>query len=159
MLRSVRGLLNGRRRQLVAALLPLVVALAATVLVPAVTAATAAPRPTITLASATLSQKPTGGTVSLRLRICASIGPRAVVLVTERRTIGTRRVAVNSFVDPLGVDQVGVGSYTCFSWEESWLSPRRLSGRGTYSAVVRVRDGYGLLSLPASVSWDRGGSP
>jgi len=95
----------------------------------------------------------------MALQFCASIGPRAVLLVSEVRKVGRSVRARKNWVEPLGVDVVGVGAYECTrGWRESWLvQPRSLFvGPGVYTVTIRVRDGFGTVSAPASFSLQAG---
>lgn len=91
------------------------------------------------------------GSARLVVRMCLSVGPRAVILTRETRKVGARTKAVATTIDPLGVDLTQVYPYECVErYSMSWLVQSRfLVGGGTYSLNVRVRDGHGRMSKPA----------
>lgn len=99
------------------------------------------------------------GSVSLRLRVCASIGPRAVIVVQESRRVGGVTKARDRWSDPLGVDLDQVQPYECVSgYRLAWAARSRLFvGPGIYNATIRVRDGYGKVSAPVSLTLRPGG--
>ena len=115
-----------------------------------------APLPTISLTGLTVKRTPVSdrlaGTVDLRVRLCVSIGPRAQIIWKESRRTGSTVKAQGTTVDPLGVDLTKISPYACVSnYQISWaVQARFMVGRGTYAVSVRVRDGYGRLSEPAS---------
>jgi hypothetical protein len=119
-------------------------------------------RPTLTITSVKVTRTTTApgyaGTVDLRVRLCASIGPRAVLLTRQWRAVGRVKKASANDIDPLGVDLTKVYPYSCTSdYQMSWIVPTRLLvGGGTYYVSVRVRDGYGRLSAPASFTLRQG---
>jgi hypothetical protein len=134
----------------------LVAFLLAVVLLAAAVGDAASPGPKLFLTSVSVRENVT---VDLRLRFCASIGPKAVLVVNEVRKVGRSVRTRKSWVEPLGVDAVDVGPYDCVTgWRESWLvQPRSLfSGPGVYSVTIRVRDGFGRVSAPASFSLQAG---
>jgi hypothetical protein len=119
--------------------------------------------PTLELTSAAVKRtKPNGrfaGSVTLHVRMCLSVGPRAQLIVTETRRLGAAVKARATWTDPLGVDLVKVYPYDCVSgYMLSWVLGTRFSvGPGTYTVTVRLRDGYGRLTAPVLVSLRPGG--
>jgi hypothetical protein len=122
----------------------------------------AAGGPSISLSRVTIERtKPDGGyagTVDLKFRLCAIIGPRAVILVREARVLGGVTKASYNWLDPLGVDLDRVYPYACEpNYQASWIVKTRLiRGPGTYTVSIRVRDGYGRVSAPISFSLKAG---
>jgi len=92
--------------------------------------------------------------VDLKVRLCVSVGPRAIFSVRERRSDGGKTKAGYRWVDPLGVDLTRVYPRECVSnYIIGWAIKTQLIARpGTYSVVIRVRDGYGKWSEPVSFS-------
>ena len=121
-------------------------------------AAAAEPLPTITLTSLTIKRSEArdgfAGTVSIRFRMCLNAGPRAAIITRETRKVGATTKARRTSLEPLGVDLDDVYAYDCAANQSvAWAVPSRLFlGGGTYSADVRVRDGYGRLSAPVLFS-------
>jgi hypothetical protein len=92
-------------------------------------------------------------TVDVHVRLCESLGLRSIILVTERRSLDGVVKATARWTDPTGVDLTSVYPYACVAgYEIAWAPKPHLAGRGTYVATVRVRDGYGKWSTPASFS-------
>jgi hypothetical protein len=84
----------------------------------------------------------TAHTVDLRLRICFSSGPRALIAVDERRTVGGVVQAARHWV-PQGVEPTQIHPFSCrANWRLNWLLERGLRGPGTYTATIRIRDAY-----------------
>jgi hypothetical protein len=114
--------------------------------------------PRLTLASVTVKRTaPKGGyagSVSVRVRWCASVGPGAALVVQESRRVGSVTKARDRWTDPLGVDLDRVQPYDCVSgYLLSWAVKSRLfAGPGVYGVAIRVRDGLGKLSAPLSLS-------
>jgi hypothetical protein len=99
--------------------------------------------PTVQILRATLDRNV--HTVDLRVRICFSAGPRAQVAITEHRTFHGRH-ATHRWA-PRGEDPTRVSPFTCRTgWRLNWLLEPRLRGPGTYTATIRVRDGFGRWS-------------
>lgn len=94
------------------------------------------------------------GRALIRVRFCAEIGPRAVLLIRETRKVGGSTKASGSSVEPLGVDLVRVLPYRCFrNYAVAWLvRAKLLVGGGTYAVTVRLRDGHGRLTRPIGFS-------
>jgi hypothetical protein len=93
------------------------------------------------------------GTVDLHVRLCLSNGPLALLSVTERRAVRGVQKATSTWSDPTGVDLTRVYAYACASaYQIAWALKPRLVGPGTYTATIRVRDGYGTWSRPISFS-------
>ncbi len=88
------------------------------------------------------------GKATIRVRFCAEIGPRAVLLIRETRKRAGATMASARSVEPLGVDLTGVVPYQCVrGFVVAWLIPARLVvGGGTYSVTVRLQDGRGRLT-------------
>jgi hypothetical protein len=120
----------------------------------AVSASAAEPLSTVTLTSLTVKRAAVhdgfAGTVSLRFRLCLSVGPRAALITRETRKVAGVTKAQATSLDPLGVDLTRVYPYDCANnYESSWIVPARLLvGGGTYSVNLRARDGYGRMSAP-----------
>ena len=110
--------------------------------------------PTLTMQSLTIKrEKPRdgfAGTVSLRVRICLSVGPKAQLVTAEARTAGSAVKAKGTSIEPLGVDLTKISAFACTSnYLISWaVRSRFLVGGGTYAATIRLRDGYGRVSAP-----------
>lgn len=114
-----------------------------------VSAATAAPQPSVRIVRATVDRA--AHTVDLRLRICFSAGPRAQIEITERRQ--SRGGAATRRWVPRGEEPAGVSPFACRSgWRLNWLVEPRLRGPGTYGATIRVRDAYGRWSTAVAFS-------
>jgi hypothetical protein len=91
-------------------------------------------------------------TVDLRLRICFSSGPRALIAVNERRALRGVVKASRSW-SPRGVEPARVFPFSCRAgWRLNWLLEPRLRGPGTYQATIRVRDAYGRWTTPIAFS-------
>ena len=87
--------------------------------------------------------------VELHVRLCLSVGPRAAITTREVRRVGSAVRSRGVRVDPLGVDLEKIKPYRCSRLEIGWLVESRfVVGGGTYTARLRVRDGYGRLSAP-----------
>jgi hypothetical protein len=114
----------------------------------------AAQLPRLSVQSATVTKTVRGGTVSVKMRLCASIGPKAVLTLRETRTVRGRVLAQARQVEPLGVDLDRIYPYSCANrYQSSWIvQPRLIRAPGTYRVVIRLRDGYGRLSTPIAVS-------
>ena len=86
----------------------------------------------------------------VKFRLCISVGPRAVLLTRETRSIGGVVKATATSLDPLGVDLDHVYPYDCVNnYGSSWIvQSRLLVGGGTYAVSIRARDGYGRMSSP-----------
>jgi len=107
--------------------------------------------PTVSIASVTYRRA--AGTVDLRVRLCLSNGPGAVISIGEQRRLHGVRMASDHSVDPTGVDLTRVYPYSCVAgYQIAWALKPRLVGPGTYTATVRVRDGYGTWSAAVSFS-------
>ena len=123
-----------------------------------VAAAPAAAAPKLELTSVTVKRTPPdggfAGVVTIRVRLCLSVGPRAQLITTETRRVGSVTKAHGQQVEPLGVDLDKVSPYACVSnYMASWaLQTRFAIGGGTYSVTIRARDGYGKLSAPIAFS-------
>jgi hypothetical protein len=116
---------------------------------PSLAAATAARSPAISIS--TVIYRRAGRTVDLHVRLCLSNGPGARLSVTERLVVHGVRKASDHWVDPTGVDLTHVYPYACdAAYQIAWVPKRRLSGPGVYTATIRVRDGLGKWSVPAS---------
>jgi hypothetical protein len=89
------------------------------------------------------------GTVDLHVRLCLSNGPGAKLSVIEQRAVHGAPRATARWADPTGVDLKHVYPYGCVSdYQIAWVLEPRLLGPGTYTATIRVRDGYGTWSGP-----------
>jgi hypothetical protein len=87
--------------------------------------------------------------VDLRVRLCLSVGPRAVITTREERRVGSVVKARGITIDELGGDLGKIRPYRCSAYQIGWLPEARfVVGGGTYSARLRVRDGRGRLSAP-----------
>jgi len=107
--------------------------------------------PTIKIASVTYRRA--AGTVDLRVRLCLSNGPGAVISIAEQRRLRGVRVGSGHSIDPTGVDLTRIYPYSCVAvYQIAWVLKPRLVGPGTYTATVRVRDGYGAWSAAVSFS-------
>jgi hypothetical protein len=142
----------------------LVSALAIAFTVPLVaSAAASAKAPTLGLTAVSVQRTAAAGkypaSVRLRLRWCASIGPRAAIVVREFRRAGATTRARAAWAEPLGVDLDRVGPYECVAgYLLAWVVERRLvAGPGAYGASLRIRDGQGRLSKPVSLGFRLGG--
>ncbi len=126
--------------------------------------AAAAEKPSLELRSVTVKRyKPSGtfaGASTVRLRLCLSTGPGAYISVHEKRSVGGKTKASNRWNDPLGVDLTRVYPRECVpNYLISWaVETRLISGPGTYSVSIRVRDGYGVWTSPVSFSVKAGSS-
>jgi hypothetical protein len=99
--------------------------------------------PTVQIMRATLDRN--AHTVDLRVRICYSAGRRAQVTIIERRTFHGRHTTHRWA--PRGEEPTRVSRFTCRTgWRLNWLLEPRLRGPGTYTATIRVRDGFGRWS-------------
>jgi hypothetical protein len=129
---------------------------------PAEAAAAKAPSAVITSVAVKRTAPSDGfaGSVDVRLRLCESVGPGATILVRETRKIGTLTKASERWSDPTGVDLTRIYPYGCVSnYQVSWALKSRFVGPGTYTITIRIRDGYGRLSRPASFSLQPGLPP
>src|SRR5688572_5493115 len=111
--------------------LSLMATLAVSAAVVTIAVAGAPPRPTLSLSSVTVKRTAPSdgwaGTVTVNMRLCASIGPRAQLLTRQWRAAGGRVVARGNYEDPLGVDLDRVYPYECApKYMSSWLVPARL---------------------------------
>jgi hypothetical protein len=99
-----------------------------------------------------------GGSVVMRVRMCANTGPRAALFTTEWRSVGARIVARAEDIDPLGVDLKRVNPYDCNAdYTLGWaVKTRLIHGPGTYHVTVRLRDGYRRLTPPISATFHSG---
>ena len=89
--------------------------------------------------------------------ICESVGPGATLLVRETRKVGTLTTASKRWSDPTVVDLTRIYPYRCVSnYQVLWALKSRFVGPGTYIVTIRIRDGYGRLSRPASFSLQPG---
>jgi hypothetical protein len=116
-------------------------------------AATQDRRPEIVLKSLTFKRTAVRGgfaaSIDLRVRLCLSRGPRAVMTTREVRRVGSVVKARGTTIDELGVDLGKIYPYRCSMYQIGWLAESRfVVGGGTYSARLRVRDGRGRLSAP-----------
>jgi hypothetical protein len=94
----------------------------------------------------------TAHTVDLRVRICFSSGPRALLDVQEQRTL-RGIVEATSHWRPRGVEPQRITPFACrANWRINWLLKAGLRGPGTYTARIRVRDAYGRWTSPVMVS-------
>ncbi len=97
-----------------------------------------------------------GSTMDVRMTLCASIGPKAVFLITQTRKVGSVVKARFTMPDPLGVDVAGIQPYQCYTnYRQSWWidsGDKRFVLPGTYIVSLRVKDAYGTLSTPATMS-------
>ena len=92
-------------------------------------------------------------TVDLRLRVCFSPGPRAAISVSERRALRGVAEASSSWTVPRAVEPTHIDPFSCRTgWRVNWLLKPRLTGPGTYTATIRVRDAYGRWTPPTAVS-------
>lgn len=93
------------------------------------------------------------GSVSVIVRLCASVGPKAQIVTRETRTVGGRTVARRRTVEPLGVDLTGPLPYDCANrYQLAWAVPTRLiNAPGTYQATLRLTDALGRVSAPVSL--------
>lgn len=121
------------------------------------TKSTRAPTLVLTRASVTATGLREGyaGKALIRVRFCAEIGPRAVLLMRETRKIGGLTKASDQSVEPLGVDLERVLPYECVQdFEVEWLvRADLLVGGGTYYVSVRLRDGRGRVTRPVGFSF------
>ena len=86
------------------------------------------------------------------MRICFSAGPRSLIRISERRTLNGIEKASHQWI-PRGVEPTRISHYACNKhWRMNWLLKRGLSGPGTYSATIRLRDAYGNWTRRASFS-------
>ena len=148
---------GGKARCTFVALVGLVVLVP--LLLPARAAAANAPSAVISSVAVKHTARAAGfaGAVDARLRMCLSVGPRAVVLVEETRMLGTLTTASERWRDPLGVDLDQVRPYACVDdYRLSWALKSRFVGPGTYAVRIRIRDGYGRLSKAVSFSLQPG---
>jgi len=104
--------------------------------------AAATPRPpSLEIGKATVDR--VAHTVDLRLRICFSSGPRALIAVSERRTLRGVEKASSHWI-PRGVEPTRIYPFSCRTgWRLNWLLEPHLNGPGTYEVTIRVRDAYG----------------
>ena len=110
-------------------------------------------RPAIDLESVTFKRTAVRGgfaaSIDLRVRLCLSRGPRAVITTREVRRVGSVVKARGFTIDELGVDLEKIYAYRCSKYQIGWLVEARfVVGGGTYTARLRVRDGHGRLSAP-----------
>ena len=85
----------------------------------------------------------------LRVRLCLSVGPGAVITTHESRRVGSVVKARGTTIDELGGDLGKIRPYRCSNYQIGWLVEARfVLGGGIYSARLRVRDGRGRLSAP-----------
>jgi len=97
--------------------------------------------PSIRILKATVDRA--ANTVDVRLRICFSSGPRALIEVSERRTVRGVEKASNHWI-PRAVEPTRIYPFSCHAgWRMNWLLKPDLRGPGTYAATIRVRDAYG----------------
>jgi hypothetical protein len=129
----------------------LLAATAAMVVLAAGSAAAATRQPpSLTIARITVDRS--AHTADVRLRICFSSGPRALLQVREQRTVGDV-VKASSRWSPRGVEPNRIFPFGCRgNWRVNWLMKPALRGPGTYTADIRVRDGYGRWALPVRFS-------
>lgn len=131
------------RRRLAAGLL-------GAVLLPGLAAAGTPRPPSLQIVKATVDRA--AHTVDLRLRICFSAGPRALIAVTERRSLHGVEKASNHWV-PRAVEPTRIYPFSCNDhWRVNWLLKPRLSGPGTYTVSLRVRDAYGRWTPGVTLS-------
>jgi hypothetical protein len=119
--------------------------LAAGVLVGLLAAATAVagtPRlPSLQITKATVDRA--ARTVDLRLRICFSAGPLALIAVSERRVLHGVEKGSSHWIVPRAVEPTRIYPFSCSNrWRVNWLLKPRLSGPGTYTVTIRLRDAY-----------------
>ena len=87
------------------------------------------------------------------MTICLSAGPRARLTVRERRTVGGVVAAAHDWIVPRAIEPAHVSPFACRKgWRVNWLMQPRLTGPGTYTATIRVRDAYGAWSRPVAFS-------
>ena len=112
----------------------------------------AAPRPpSLEIVKATVDRS--AHTVDLRLRICFSSGPHAVIEVSERRTLGGAVRASKDWVVPRGLRPTRISPFACRTgWRVNWLLKPGLRGPGTYKVAIRVRDAYGRWTPAVALS-------
>ena len=134
----------------------LVVALAITAFVVPVQAARAAPAPILELTSVAVTRIAGGygAEVAMHTRLCVSLGPAAAITTRQTRRTGAVTNAQQTLTEPLLAHLDRVYPYQCVrDYVISWLVPRRLlNGSGTYTATIRVRDGYGRWTRPIAVA-------
>jgi hypothetical protein len=115
--------------------------------------------PTLRLMSATVVatkiQGNSAGRATVRIRFCAEIGPRAVLLIRETRRFRGSTRATASLVEPLGVDLTVVMPHRCIARHTvGWLvASKLLVGGGTYSVSIRLRDGRGRVTRSVGFSF------
>jgi hypothetical protein len=108
------------------------------------------PLPSLTISRAAVDR--TAHTVDLRVRICFSSGPRALLAIHEQRTFHGVLKAKNDWA-PSGVEPQRIAPYACrANWRVNWLLKPGLRGPGTYAASIRVRDAYGRWTQPVTFS-------
>jgi hypothetical protein len=121
---------------------------AAILLVGSVAAATP-PLPSLTITRAAIDRAT--HTVDLRLRICFSAGPRALLEIREQRAL-RGAVKATSRWSPHGVEPQRIAPFACrANWRMNWLMKPELRGPGTYNARIRVRDAYGKWTPPSTL--------
>lgn len=70
-------------------------------------------------------------TIDLRLRICFSSGPRALIAITEQRTVAGR-VRATAHWAPRAVEPTRIYPFACrANWRLNWLLTPKLVGPGT----------------------------
>ena len=107
--------------------------------------------PSLTITRASVDRA--AHTIDLRLRICFSSGPLAMIAVNEQRTLHGIERATHSWIVPRGVEPDRIFAYACrTNWRVNWLLEPRLTGPGTYRASIRVRDAYRRWTPSVAVS-------
>lgn len=118
--------------------------------VPVTLTSATTPAPSVELTKVTVDHRT--HTIDARLRICFSSGPRAMITVTERRTLHGRVVARHQWI-PEGVKPIRTYPFTCHAdWQLNWLPAPDLRGSGTYTAMIRVTDAYGRTTPPVLIT-------
>jgi hypothetical protein len=126
------------------------VAAGVAVLLTGIATATPPPPPNLMISRATVDR--TAHTVDLRLRVCFSSGPRALLDIREQRT-RHGVIKATSHWQPQGVEPRRITPFACrATWRMNWFLRPGLRGPGTYTARIRVRDAYGRWTLPVAFS-------
>jgi len=99
-----------------------------------------------------LSINPRPKTVVVLMVVCLANGPGAKIVTTETLRRGTRVVARQTMVDPLGVDLTRTYSWQCDDVESGWLRADKFFGRGTYVVTMKLVDGFGRGSRTVGFS-------
>ena len=76
-----------------------------------------------------------------------------MIAVSERRILRGVEKASNDWNVPRGVKPTRIYPFSCRTgWRVNWLLKPRLSGPGTYTVAIRVRDAYGKWTPQAAFS-------